>query len=205
MTERLDKDVPASEALAAPLWFSAEYDTLLWAVDECARSGRDRSAWRLALALQDFFELRGGLGDWERIGQLGLVAARRDRNGHAVALAQRSLGIIHLYQGNFEQAVPELQQALTEGRRHGGAKTTAVTLRSLGEALSENGELPSALDCFQQAMARFQQLDLPDWAAWTQWSLGVAQRVHREPNRPCAHCATAWHGLRASATLVGWR
>jgi len=90
-----------------------------------------------ALGLQDFFELRGNLGDWCQVAQLGLVAAQRDRNGHAVALSHRSLGIVHLYQGDFPPAVQHLRASLTAGMRRGGVKTTAVTLRSLGEALSD--------------------------------------------------------------------
>lgn len=162
-------------------WFTTEYDTLLWAIERSAATGRKRTTWRLALALQDVFELRGGLHDWQRTAELGLQAARRDRHHLAVALAGRSLGIIHLYQGSFGAAIAELRPALAAARRYGTAKTTAITLRSLGESLSENGDRDEAFACFAEAMTIFDRLGEPEWAAWTRWSTGVAENVHGDP------------------------
>jgi tetratricopeptide (TPR) repeat protein len=159
-------------------WFSAEYATLRWAIEHCATQGLFRGAWRLALAVQDFLELQGNLKDWHHLAQVGLRAAEQDHNRKAAALSRRSLGIALLYQGAGDDAVRELRRALIPPGRGGPDKARAITLRSLGEALSETGQWDEARQCFAEARQVFAELRLSEWAAWTEWSLGVARGVH---------------------------
>jgi tetratricopeptide (TPR) repeat protein len=153
-------------------WFNSEYTTLRLAIEHCVTVESYRCA------LQDFLELQGNLTDWHHIAQLGLNAAEQVHNQKAVALSRRSLGIASLYQGNADEAVRELRQALISADEGSLDKTNAVTLRSLGEALSEAGQWAEARRCFADAGRAFAKLGLSEWAAWNKWSLGVARGVH---------------------------
>lgn len=189
-------------------WFSSEYATLRLAIEHCVTVGSFRCAWRLALALQDFLELQGNLKDWHHLAQRGLAAAEQDHNQKAAALSHRSLGIASLYQGNADEAVQELRQALipTDGGRPD--KTTAVTLRSLGEALSETGQWDEARRCFADAGRMFTKLGLPEWAAWNKWSLGAARGVHGDTQgavkalQQCIHIFEHLHHVRGLAVTL---
>jgi tetratricopeptide (TPR) repeat protein len=189
-------------------WFSSEYAALRRAIEHCVTVGSFRCAWRLALALQDFQELRGNLKDWHHLAQLGLEAAEQDHNQRAAALSHRSLGISLLYQGNANEAVQELRNALTPARGDGPDKSTAVTLRSLGEALSEAGQWDEARRRFAEAGRTFAKLGLSEWDAWNKWSLGVARGIHGDTQgavkalRQCIKIFEQLHHVRGLAVTL---
>ncbi len=189
-------------------WFSSEFASLRFAIEHCAATGLPGYAWRLALAVQDFLELQGNLRDWHHLAELGLAAAEQDHDRLATELAHRSLGIALLYQGDAAEAVAQLRLALLPADGGSAGKTTAITLRSLGEALSENGQWDEAQRCFADATRVFTELGLPDWAAWTSWSLGVARGVHGDDEgsadalRQCLGAFEQLHHVRGLAVTL---
>jgi len=189
-------------------WFSSEYATLRLAIEHCVTAEWFRYAWRLALAMQDFLELQGNLKDWHYLAQLGLEAAEQDHNQKAAALSRRSLGIASLYRGDNDEAVQELRHALIPAHGARPDRTTAITLRSLGEALSETGQWDEARWCFANAGQIFTQLGLSEWAAWNKWSLGVAQGLHGDAQeaakalQQCVQIFEHLHHVRGMAVTL---
>lgn len=189
-------------------WFSSEYATLRLVIEHCATVGSFRCAWRLALVLQDFLELQGNLKDWRHLAELGLEAAEQDHNQKAAALSRRSLGIASLYQGNADESIQELRHALIPSDEGRTEKINAVTLRSLGEALSEAGQWDEARRYFADAGRAFTKLGLSEWAAWNEWSLGVARGVHGDLQgavralQQCIHIFEHLHHVRGLAVTL---
>ncbi|WP_143200003.1 AfsR/SARP family transcriptional regulator [Kitasatospora sp. CB01950] len=156
-TPRLELDAQLLEELTAdPLeWFEAERLSLIAAIDQAARLGRDELAWDLLSCTVVLFETREYLDDWQFCCDRALAATRAAGNlrGEAAvleSLGERWIGIRHL-----SAAEPLLRaQALFEqiGEEHGRAlavRSLAVLDRVQGDLVSARARLTEAVGLFR--------------------------------------------------------
>lgn len=93
----------------AMAWFAAEQRVLTEIVTQAARRGRPRTAWRIALAMQNFFQDTAQFKQWTAVVGTGLAAAGGDLA--ARALLHRSLAGACYFLADLDGGLSHLEQA----------------------------------------------------------------------------------------------
>ncbi len=99
--------------LSDPLrWLSAERRALSAAVEQAAVGGRPELCWAIAVGGVTLFEAHAHYDDWRETHRIALTAARRggDRLGEAVTLY--SIGSLHAFERQYDEAERYLGEAL---------------------------------------------------------------------------------------------
>ncbi|WP_216215659.1 AfsR/SARP family transcriptional regulator [Amycolatopsis aidingensis] len=137
------------EALA---WCERERANLVAAVRCAAESGRNALAWQLPAALWYFFFFRRHLTDWLTTHELGLAAAKRQRDRYAEAWMRNGLGGALRELRRYEEAIENCCRAREISSDIGDRRGESANLHNLGEAYHRVGRFSEALDCCQQAL-----------------------------------------------------
>jgi len=145
LTERL---------LADPLaWFDTERRGLLDAVAVAAEYAMPVRAWELAIAMVPYFDQRSLYEDWRSSHEQALRAVRAgaDRRGEAVLL--RTLGQVHVYQDDYDEALAAIGRSQELCRDLGDVRGRALADVGLGTLNRILGEVDRALDHYHGALA----------------------------------------------------
>jgi tetratricopeptide (TPR) repeat protein len=143
---------------AATVWLDAELTTLTAVAAHTARRGWPGHTTRLAATLYRYLSV-GHRIEGLTICSYALLAARNSGDRTAQASTLTSLGVFHLYQGNFQQAADHQQQALALARDIGDRLQQTRALGNLALVRERQGRYQQAADHHQQALALFRQLD----------------------------------------------
>lgn len=130
----------------------ADYQSALEASNEPKQQAR--ALVRLA-EVEDFSGIYDKSTD---LYQQALKAGLENNHLWVIGRARRGLGILARRQGNTEQAVKQLTQALVAFRQIGDAHEQARVLTSLGRSHHARGEYPAALSAHQEALTIFESL-----------------------------------------------
>ncbi len=185
---RMSIDPPSGPCVLPPLgshrqaiaWCEAERDNLVASVSHAAGLGDHVTAWKLAVALWPFFQLRMYWADWIAICRAGLASARQisDLEGQAATL--HGLGIAYCELGRRDDAVECLQQVARIHRRTSDKYHECWALHALGRAYRDFQRPDDATKALQQAMAIVGTLGAPEWEGCLLVDLGA---VYRETDR----------------------
>jgi DNA-binding SARP family transcriptional activator/tetratricopeptide (TPR) repeat protein len=144
-----------TDTQAALGWLEAERANLLAAVGQAATTPAvaNELAIQLAHALFGFFLVRNYLPDWEQVNHTALEVARRIDDRAAQAQTLNDLGIVHRWQGSYEQAVACQHESLSIWRDLGDRRGQAASLGSLGNVYESQGRYEQALACQEESLA----------------------------------------------------
>jgi tetratricopeptide (TPR) repeat protein len=136
-------------------WLEAERANLLAAVQQAAATPGVPAtiAVQLSQALFGFFLVHSYWQDWVRVNQTALGVARRVGDRAAQAQAHNDLGVGHLRQGRYEQALACLQESLAIYRELEDRRGQAASLGNLGLVYEWQGRYEQALACQQESLA----------------------------------------------------
>jgi tetratricopeptide (TPR) repeat protein len=129
----------------AMAWFDAEAPALLALISYADGNGFETHAWQIPWALGPFFNRRGRWQEYVATQRIALSAARRLTDTLALAHAHYLLGHAQAYLGEFEQAEPNMWQALDMFRDLGDRANEAVALHGLSLLLDRQERYTEAL------------------------------------------------------------
>ncbi|MBL1101063.1 tetratricopeptide repeat protein [Streptomyces sp. 205] len=142
---------------AALDWFTAEHRVVHGALDLAVGAGLDAHAWRLAWALETFFDYRGHWHDWAASQRIALQAGQRLGDRSWQAAAHRSLGVVHTTMDRLDQGYTYFGQALDLYRGLDDLVGQAHTHRGLGWVRDRQGHPRDALDHNEQALRLYRK------------------------------------------------
>lgn len=137
----------------AESWLDREWDTIAALIARAAEHGPYAMAWRLADALRDVLPWRRPVAESLRIAELGLKAARAERDSLGQGATLMSIGYVRWRIGDLEAAIDAYQEALPFLRRARWRAGESAALRAAGVALAQVGEPEQAADRFRRALA----------------------------------------------------
>ncbi|WP_329567100.1 AfsR/SARP family transcriptional regulator [Kitasatospora sp. NBC_01266] len=147
------------ELIAAPLdWFEAERLSLLAAIDQSARLGKDELAWDLAASATVLFETRDYPEDWRFCCETALAATRAAGNRRGEAAMLESLGALQIRTRRLDGTGELLQLALARFDEVGDEYGRALTLRSLALMDRSLGDVESAGVRLREAVQLFRKV-----------------------------------------------
>lgn len=161
-------------------WCEAERANLVAVTRRAAETGEHVIAWRLPVALWDFFNLRKHWADWITTHHIGLTAAQHLRDRRGEGWIWGGLGMAYLYLRQYQEALDHYQKALPIGREIDDPWCEAIGLLGLGAAYLHLGQYEEALDYSEQGLRICQEIDDP----WSH-TLALIQigGVHRKLQR----------------------
>ncbi|SDZ50880.1 DNA-binding transcriptional activator of the SARP family [Asanoa ishikariensis] len=176
---------------AALSWFSAEYTPLLAAIDHAAEIGFEQHPWQLASTVSTFL-LRQGL--WQQhthAHSTALAAARRlgHRAGQAHALF--GLGIGNARAGRFDEAHPQLEQALDLFGKLDHRIGAAVALETLAWISERRNRPADALRDVNRALSIVETTSHRGHQARFLNDLGWFHSLLGDHHQAVAHCEKA--------------
>ncbi|MGM9467907.1 NB-ARC domain-containing protein [Streptomyces murinus] len=132
---------------------SGERRALVTAVRQAAAAGMDELCWDLALTSVTLFEAKGYFDDWKETTRLAYEASARAGNRIGQAAMSYSLGTLHMFQTQMEQADERFGQARelfeAEGHDHG----RALVLRNAAYLDSVRGDDAAMREKYDEALA----------------------------------------------------
>lgn len=148
---------PEAQSLVADphVWYDTTTTTGVPVVALAAEWGHDDLAWRIAAALAPYFDLRSRHEDLLRTHRVALSSARRagDERGEAILL--RNLGLVHVYQDAYAEAMAAFDASHELFERVGDEHGAAIALTGAVTVLRIRGEHDAALDRSGRALAVF--------------------------------------------------
>jgi len=144
--------VPYADRAQALEWYEMELANLVAATRLAAVTGEDEIAWRLPVALRNFFQLRMPFADWITTYEIALAAAQRLKDGSGKAAVLGGLGGAYHYLGRREEAIDHHRQALAIHREIGSQEGQAKDLVNLGGTHADLEQFDEATDCLQRAL-----------------------------------------------------
>jgi tetratricopeptide (TPR) repeat protein len=164
---------PVTEPTTARAWLDAERATLTAACGYTSAHGWSSHTTRLADTLFRYLETGGHYPDALTIHTHARHAAHHTRDRAAEAHALTNLGVIHLRQDRYQQAIDHLQQALTLARTTGDRNSEARALTNLGLTFELLGDYEQAGDQHRQALALVREISDRAAEARTLSNLGI--------------------------------
>ncbi|MCW6008485.1 tetratricopeptide repeat protein, partial [Micromonospora sp. CPCC 205371] len=167
-------------ALEAPFvvdpmaWFEAELPALVAAVELAHANGFDGHAWRIAVTLAPYLDLRGRRDTWWRVHQTGLASARRAGDQHGEAILLRDIGQLHLYRDRYEEAAVAFTTARELFGATGDTSGEAIALAGQGTVHRIAGRHHRALHLYRRALEVFERLGDRHSQAVVYGSMGLA-------------------------------
>ncbi|MBW0116210.1 winged helix-turn-helix domain-containing protein [Pseudonocardia sp. KRD-169] len=117
--------------MAQPLlWLARERQALVAAVAQASAAGLGSLCWDLAISSVVLFEAHALFDDWRATHDLGLAAARRDRDRLGEAVMTYSLGSLHMFEQRFAEAEECLDAALATFTELGNDEGMAMVIRN---------------------------------------------------------------------------
>lgn len=117
--------------MAQPLlWLARERQALVAAVAQASAAGLGAMCWDLAISSVVLFEAHALFDDWRVTHDLGLAAARRDRDRLGEAVMVYSLGSLHMFEQRFADAADCLDTALATFTELGNDEGMAMAIRN---------------------------------------------------------------------------
>jgi tetratricopeptide (TPR) repeat protein len=150
--------VPFNSPEEALAWCEAERANLTAAIEQATSTGHDAIAWKLAVALGGFFNLRTHWADWVKTHEVGLRAAQRIPDPFGEAWILNNLGNAY---HNFQQPTQSLdcyERALRIRRRIGDLQGEAISLMNRGSAYELRKQFDDSLRDFDGALDIFKKL-----------------------------------------------
>ena len=139
----------ADEALG---WLDAERTNLVLLAANAENLGLPDLAWQLSALLRGYLQLRAHDGDWPRMIDAGVAAARRQDDPAAMATAAISRGYLFRMRGPAAAAVAAFEEALRQAERAGWAGGRAAALAQLGFVYPKVGKAEAGIDCLVRAI-----------------------------------------------------
>jgi tetratricopeptide (TPR) repeat protein len=137
-------------------WFEAERSVLVAAAAQAADFGSDPEippfAWRLAIALVTFFDIRKYMIDWRTVTQAGIRAARCQGNREAEANMPRGLGIVYAQLHQTEEAISCFEPSLEIFRQIGNRRGQSETLSNLAGVYMQVNRLDDVMSCLTESL-----------------------------------------------------
>jgi DNA-binding SARP family transcriptional activator len=170
-------------------WFTAERPVLLAAIAQAADF--DSYAWRIALALATFLELRGHWQDLKNAHAMALAASRRQGDWGGQGAALRGLGLAHGYLGELADARTHCLLALEVFTENGDHTGLAQTYRSFAWVAGAQGCSDEALDHSRQSLRHYQAAGQLAGQARALNSIGWHLAKRADYEQALAHCQRA--------------
>lgn len=139
----------------AVAWCDAELGNVVAVVRLASAIGQHALAWRLALALAGYLDLRRPWSAWLTTHQIGLDSARQDRDRLGEAAILTSLGLAYYYPRMFAEAEDCYRRALTLWRELGDRRGEAVILNAAANIRLETRAFDQAIENYRQALALY--------------------------------------------------
>lgn len=168
-------DPAETEALLADpsAWLEAERLSLVAGVEQAVEAGLVELAWQLAKAVAFFLDVRGYLDDYRRTHDLALSASRRAGSDAGAGHMLRGLGMVHIVQDRYDDALDCLQQAHTAFRRSGDRHGEADVRCGFGVLYRVLGRQAEALECYQRALPTYRDVGDRGGESFALYSHGV--------------------------------
>ncbi len=176
----LDPAVPSIPAVAdqqrALSWYQAEYVNLVAAVHHAAKVGEDTAAWKLAVILASYMDLRKHWTDWIETHETALSAARRlgHRGGESTLL--NGLGVAYVQLERYPEALAVYQQAAAVRREEGDRWGESTVLGNIGDVYYWLGRYDEACAHFELALRGCRETGNREAEAGALSNLGEAYR-----------------------------
>jgi len=149
---------------------------------EWSRSLDQKRGWELvngyALALLQYFDLRGMWHEGSEWAQAGLRACERLGDSQGMAKAYTNLGIVYARQGEWERAIELYEQSLEIMQRLGDSQGMAHSYNALGLAYANQGQWQRAIELYEQSLEIEERLGNSHGIAQTYGNLGTLH--HRQ-------------------------
>ncbi|GAA1368504.1 tetratricopeptide repeat protein [Catellatospora chokoriensis] len=158
-------------------WVGKERFNLVAAVQQACDSRYVDKAWRLAVALGDYFEIRSDWENWKATHEAALGALQYAVDAFGRAKVQQGLGRMHRGLGNTDEAVRCYRQALAVFRLHGPELEIALTLLALGDVYRYARAWDPARNCLEQSHRILEDLHQRRALAIVKRSLGALDRL----------------------------
>lgn len=142
-------------------WCEAERANLVAATRQAAESGEHVIAWRLPVALWDFFNLRKHWADWITTHHIGLSSAQHLQDRQGEAWVWGGLGMAYFFLRQHQEALDHFQHALPLCQETDDPWGEAMSLLGLGTAHFYLGKYEDAADYSQRALSICQEVDDP--------------------------------------------
>ncbi|MFP5225236.1 MAG: adenylate/guanylate cyclase domain-containing protein [Actinomycetota bacterium] len=155
-----------AEALIGVLRFSEADEELSLAL-KAAREAGDRAAeGRVLRLVGDAARMQGRFEEAREALEGSLRIARDERRPDDLIDAERALGMLDLFAGDWHSASENFRTALERARGVGDRRGEAWALQSLGWAALMRGRAEDAIDSFKQGEAIFDELDDHEGRGW---------------------------------------
>jgi DNA-binding SARP family transcriptional activator/tetratricopeptide (TPR) repeat protein len=163
-------------------WLDAELANLVAAIEQAAATAGAPASLILQLphTLQVFFHIRGFWGEWERVNQVALGAARRARDRAAEVLVLGDLGNAYWFLGRDDDASACFRRSLAACQELGDRAGLARNLNGLAVVGIRGRRYDEALVWLQESVAVRRQLGDREGLSTTLTNLGI---VHQRQGR----------------------
>ena len=157
-------------------WCEAERVNLVAAARQAADTGLSTIAWKLTMALWDFFYLRKHWSDWVSTHHLALQAAHQVNDPYGLAWIQTSIANAYWEIRRYPEALDAAQHALQIWRGIGDSWCEGIALHLLACAYQGLQRFPEGVDHYRQALILHKKSRNLWGAGWTLTSLAAAYR-----------------------------
>jgi DNA-binding SARP family transcriptional activator/tetratricopeptide (TPR) repeat protein len=178
----------ANEALA---WFSSEHTNLLAAQTLAVERGLHTHVWQLAWTLYTFHLWRGHLQTNVEVWRTALAAASQLDDPATRVLAHRLLGDTAIYAGMDDEAMTNLNLALTLAEATDDLTGQALVHDALTRAWGGQGQSRRALDHATRALHLYQRLGVSAWEAGALNLVGWYEAEMGDHSSALTHCREA--------------
>jgi tetratricopeptide (TPR) repeat protein len=142
-------------------WYQNTHPQTVEALERAVADGDDRQAWRLAVLLSNIAIVVGPAAEWERVLELGRIAAERSPEPGAIAMVGEYFGKLALHHGRLDDAAAAHAAALAlrrdagdpVGVKRAGNGLALVLLRT--DAAAAEAQFADALALAEQDGDRF--------------------------------------------------
>jgi DNA-binding CsgD family transcriptional regulator len=129
---------------AALAWLDAERHNLLALVRHHRRLGDPAVCWTIPDALRGYYHQRRHLREWTRMAEIGLAAARHERNLRAQAAMHLTLGMACFSANRLADAEDYYQRTVELGLGSGWQEIEAAAYRNLAGVALAHGDTATA-------------------------------------------------------------